>query len=61
MSPSILANYIFDLAQLFNEFYHSSQVIGSEKEDFLINLVLAFKNTIGKCLNLLGIETIEKM
>src|SRR3989344_6320525 len=55
MSPSILANYIFDLAQLFNEFYHSSQVIGSEKEDFLINLVLAFKNTIGKCLNLLGI------
>lgn len=61
MNPTLIANYIFDLSQLFNEFYHSSQVINSEREEFLIGLVSAFKKTLGKGLNLLGIETIEEM
>ena len=61
MNPSLIANSIFDLSQLFNEFYHSSQVINSEKEEFLIGLVNAFKKTLGTGLNLLGIETIEEM
>ena len=60
-NPSLIANYSFELAKLFNEFYHSSQVLGSGREEFLINLVLAFKETMKKSLNLLGIETLEKM
>jgi len=63
LSPSIVANYAFDLAQVFNEFYHAHQVIGScgDVEIFRVNMVAAFRVTIGKCLTLLGIEPIEEM
>jgi len=61
LSPSVIANYAFDLSQIFNEFYHSCQVIGSEKEAFRLNLVNAFRTVLGRCLWLLGIETIEEM
>ncbi len=61
MDPSIVANYAFELCKLFNEFYHSSQVIGSGREEFLIYLTKAFNNILGKALYLLGIETLEKM
>jgi arginyl-tRNA synthetase len=59
--PALLANYAFELAKLFNEFYHESKVIGSEKEQFLLSIVLAFKYVLKSTLNLLGMETLEKM
>src|SRR3989338_4769754 len=61
MNPYLISNYLFDLAQSFNEFYNNYQVIGSEKEEFLLCIVKAFKKTISKGLYLLGIETIEEM
>ncbi|GBU21540.1 arginyl-tRNA synthetase [Fibrobacteres bacterium R8-0-B4] len=63
LSPSVIANYAFDLAQLFNEFYHASQVIGSggAVESFRINLVSAFRSVMRGCLGLMGIEAVEEM
>lgn len=61
LSPSVIANYAFDLAQVFNEFYHSCQVIGSEQQNFRLHLVVSFRSVLRKCLDLLGIETIEEM
>jgi len=63
LSPSVIANYAFDLAQLFNEFYHASQVIGSggATEKFRVNLVAAFRSVMRVCLELMGIEAIEEM
>ncbi|MDR0330614.1 MAG: arginine--tRNA ligase, partial [Chitinispirillales bacterium] len=63
LSPSVIANYSFDLAQTFNEFYHANQVIGSggEVENFRVNLVASFRFVIRKCLGLMGIESIEEM
>ena len=63
LSPSVIANYAFELAQVFNEFYHANQVIGSggDVENFRVGLVASFRATIGKCLGLLGIETVEEM
>ena len=61
LSPSVIANYAFELAQCFNEFYHSHQVIGSETENFRLHLTASFRSTLSKCLMLLGIETIEEM
>ena len=60
-NPALVANYSFELCQLFNEFYHSSKVIGSGREDFLIYLVKSFKEVLGKSLNLLGIESLKEM
>lgn len=61
LNPSYLANYSFQLAQIFNEFYHSCPVIGSEKEDFRLALVISFKQVLKNSLTLLGIEVLEKM
>jgi len=61
LNPSLIANYSFELAQIFNEFYHSCPVIGSEQEAFRLKLVEAFKTTIKNSLYLLGIEVMEEM
>ena len=61
LSPNIIANYSFDLSQLFNEFHHSSQVIGSEQEALRLSIVNCFAQTLSNALSLLGISVIEKM
>ena len=61
LSPHIIANYSFELAQTFNELYHNCQVIGSEKEEFRLALVQAFRIVIKSSLELLGIEVMEEM
>jgi len=61
MSPSMIANYSYELAKSFNEFYHSCPVIGSENESFRLALVEAFRIVLRNALHLLGIETLEEM
>ena len=61
LAPNLVANYCFELAQMFNEFYHSCPVLGSDEEGFRLKLVDAFRVTLKKGLTLLGIETIEEM
>lgn len=61
LNPSLIANYSYHLAQIFNEFYHSCPVIDSKKESFRIALVKAFKQVLGTSLDLLGIKVIERM
>jgi len=61
LSPNLLANYSFELAKSFNEFYHDCPVLGGIEEGFRLSLVNAFKITLKKSLELLGIETLEEM
>lgn len=61
MNPSVIANYSYQLSQLFNEFYHSCPVINSANENFRLLLVDAFRQVLKNSLYLLGIETIEEM
>lgn len=61
LSPAIIANYSFSLAQSFNEFYHSCPVLKSESESFRLELVKKFRIIIASCLDLLGIEVLEEM
>ena len=61
LNPQLLANYAFQLAQIFNEFYHSCIVIGSESESFRLKLVEAFKIVLKNALYLLGIEVMKEM
>ncbi|MEK6928422.1 MAG: arginine--tRNA ligase [Nanoarchaeota archaeon] len=60
-SPNIIANYTFQLAQTFNEFYHKEKVIGSENQEFRLALIDAFSQVLKNSLYLLGIPIIEKM
>ncbi len=59
--PHVIANYAFELASLFNEYYHSVKVVGSDKESGRLALVGAIANVLKTCLELMGIETLEKM
>ncbi|MEN9625993.1 MAG: hypothetical protein RL557_321 [archaeon] len=61
LDPSIIAHYAYHLAQLFNEFYHTTKVIDSEEEAFRLKLVDAFRTTMKNALYLLGIEVMDEM
>ncbi|MDD2444605.1 MAG: arginine--tRNA ligase [Candidatus Nanoarchaeia archaeon] len=61
LTPNTLANYVYELAQIFNEFYHSCSIINSKEKEFRLDLVKAFKKTLKKSLDLLSIQTIEEM
>jgi arginyl-tRNA synthetase len=61
LSPNSIANYAYQIAKLFNEFYHSAKVIGSEKERFRLILVDSFAQVLKNSLFLLGITVIERM
>src|SRR5690606_1836190 len=60
-NPSYIANYSYQLAQIFNEFYHSCPVIGSTRENFRLDLVNSFRQVLKNSLTLLGIEALEEM
>jgi len=61
LNPAIIANYSFQLAQIFNEFYHACPVINSPQEEFRLALVAAFKIVVKSSFNLLGIDVMEEM
>jgi len=60
-NPSLIANYSYQLAQLFNEFYHSCPVIGSDEEAFRLALIESLRQVLKNALKLLGIDVLEKM
>ncbi len=61
LAPNLVANYSYELAQTFNEFYHAHQVLGSKEEVFRLKLIGAFRNVLKNSLNLLGITVLDEM
>ena len=71
MSPSVIANYVFQLAQQFNSFY-AEKVEGKytysvqdaetpEKQKLRTQIVMLTARTIAKSMKLLGIDVPERM
>lgn len=61
LAPNLIANYAFELSQIFNEFYHEHVVLGSKEEAFRLKLIEGFRNVLKSSLNLLGITELEEM
>ncbi len=61
--PHIICRYLIDLAQAFNEFYHSCQVISDDKKvmNARLSLVNSTRQVLSNGLGLLGIEAPEEM
>ncbi len=62
--PNLLANYLFQLAQKANEFYHSHPVMqeaDESKKQFKLSLIGAISLILKKGLYLLGIDSPEEM
>ena len=63
LRPNIVANYAYELAKQFNEFYHIHNILKEKEEIKKARLLLAdcVRQTIKNSLNLLGIEVLERM
>ena len=61
LNPPLIANYSYELAKTFNEFYQNNRVIGDSNESFRLKLVDVFRITLRNSLYLLGIDVMEEM
>jgi arginyl-tRNA synthetase len=60
-SPNLVCNYIFDLAQKYNNFYNQHRIIGGENEKLRIELTASTGHVLRNGLMLLGIKSPERM
>lgn len=63
-SPAQLANYVFELAKLYNKFYHEENILKAEDENvrnFRLALSFSIAEIIKKGMKMLGIEVPERM
>ncbi|MBL7906651.1 MAG: arginine--tRNA ligase [Bacteroidales bacterium] len=63
-SPSVMANYLFEVAREFNQFYHELSILKEEdagKRNFRLLLSALTSQVIKNGMDLLGIEVPEKM
>jgi len=63
-SPALIANYVYDLAKLYNKFYHEAPILKSDDENlktFRLSLSEASAAVLKKGMNLLGIQVPERM
>ncbi|WP_367208893.1 arginine--tRNA ligase [Sphingobacterium sp. R2] len=63
-SPAQLANYIYEVAKIYNKFYHEETILKAEDNDvknFRLHLSASAAKVIAKGMNLLGIQVPERM
>jgi arginyl-tRNA synthetase len=63
-SPALIANYVYDLAKEYNQFYHDSPILSEEdadKRNFRMVLSEAVGNVIKTSMYLLGIDVPPRM
>lgn len=61
LSPHLVCTYLYELAQTFNHFYEANRVIGDEREALRLELVKVYADRLKNGLQLLGIESPEKL
>jgi arginyl-tRNA synthetase len=63
-SPAQLANYVYDVAKLYNKFYHEETILKAEDPDvkaFRLNLSATAAKVISESMRMLGITVPEQM
>ena len=64
MAPHKICQFIFDLANAFNSFYHETKIIAEEdanKQNSWITLITLVLDILLLCIDLLGFEAPERM
>jgi arginyl-tRNA synthetase len=64
MSPADVAGYVFELAKMFNQFYHDHPILkepDEKKRDFRLHVSGATREIIAGAMGLLGIEVPPRM
>ncbi|MBQ7272412.1 MAG: arginine--tRNA ligase [Bacteroidales bacterium] len=64
LSPAVIANYAYELAKEFNQYYHDTPILKEENEAVLkyrLELISVMARTLRSAMGLLGIELPERM
>lgn len=64
IAPHKICQYIYDLSNGFNKFYHETKIISEEnkeKQESWIELLKLTKNVLEVCIDLLGLEAPDRM
>ncbi len=63
-SPSVIGAYVYDLAKMYNSYYHDHSILREEREDvrsFRVALSQLVASVIGRGMALMGIDVPERM
>ncbi|MGM9767372.1 MAG: arginine--tRNA ligase [Candidatus Cryptobacteroides sp.] len=63
-SPAVIANYAYDLAKEFNQYYHDTRILQEEDQDirrFRLVLIQTVAEVLVKAMDILGIRLPERM
>lgn len=64
LSPAVIANYAYELAKEFNQYYHETPILREEDQDLLkarLVLIDTLSGVLRKAMGILGIELPERM
>ena len=64
LSPAVIANYAYELAKEFNQYYHDTPILKETDEPVLkyrLELIDTLARTLRSAMGLLGIELPERM
>ena len=64
LSPAVIANYAYDLAKEFNQYYHETPILREEDQKvlkFRLELISVMARTLRSAMGILGIELPERM
>lgn len=60
-APNVICTYLYQLAQAYNTFYNSEKIVGTEAEPQKLYVSGKVADTLRSGLDLLGIQTVERM
>ena len=63
-APHKICQFIYELSENFNHFYHENSILANENEEqkaSYIQLLILVKNVLEQCIDLLGFQAPEKM
>lgn len=63
LKPHLIANYVYELAKMFNEFYHLHNILkeGKKVKDARLLLCYCIRQVLNNGLGLLGIDAVERL
>jgi len=64
LAPHKICQYVYELANSFNRFYHDTKIISEENKEqqaSWIGLIRLAKDVLNGCIGVLGIEAPERM
>ena len=64
LAPHKICQYIYELSEAFNHFYHETKILAEEdaaRKASYLQLITLVRKVLEQCIDLLGFEAPEKM